>query len=125
MKKWKLLFWFVFTVELISLIRLPFSESIGLLDIFGLVFGGISLMPMYGFSYQIPIGNRLISKLIFFGNACFLSLPFSLSIVAFIGNPSIAQFVFSTLAMALALTVMYPLFMYAFRSDCLWTTNTV
>lgn len=122
MKKWKILFWILAVLTLIQLIALPFSESIQY-EILSVIFSGITLIPIYGYSYQIAIGNKLVAIIIFSLNClaflvCILALSLLLST-----SFSIFQLVVVLCILVVFWLIIYPQYAYAFKSGNLWSNN--
>ncbi|TMP22742.1 hypothetical protein CWB99_23860 [Pseudoalteromonas rubra] len=79
------------------------------------------LIPLYGYAFNVAIGSKAIAIAIFLFTA---AVPGGFTLifgVAFtIQHFSVVQLVSSTGSFALLLFILYPVFMYAFKSDELW-----
>ncbi|AZZ98873.1 hypothetical protein [Pseudoalteromonas sp. R3] len=125
MKKWQLLFGFAAFVTVSELIGLPFKENVDLSNFVSLIVSGILLIPLYGYAFNVAIGSKAIAIAIFVFTAVVpggFTLIFGVAFT--IQHFSVVQLVFSTGSFALLLFMLYPVFMYAFKSDELWLKNT-
>jgi hypothetical protein len=123
MKKWKLLFWFVaffFTMEMLSI---PFSDNLEVWDFTGVIFSGISLIPLYGYAYQVVIGSKVIAIIIFLLNAFGVGAGAVYGAVMLVSSFSLFMLMASTVSIGCSLIYIYPQFMYAFKSNALWASN--
>jgi len=127
MKKWKALFWLVAIFFAIDLLGMPFSNNIDMSDLIGLVISGISLIPLYGYAYQVAIGTKLTSTLIFLFNAlAVLAVLAGLLYGVILALDGIGLFQvlwFSFILASFGAIYLYPQFMYAFKSNSLWVPN--
>lgn len=120
MGKWKLLFWLVALFVAIGFISLPAKDNIDIWDFVGLIVSALSLIPLYGFSYSVPIGNKPFAIGVFALNAVKVSLT-----TFFMGYMMAVDF--QLLGASLGLIYigvlfiwLYPQFMYAFKSNEIW-----
>ncbi|GGB21903.1 hypothetical protein [Agarivorans gilvus] len=124
MKKWKALFWLVAIFFARDLLGMPFSNNIDMSDLIGLVISGISLIPLYGYAYQVAIGTKLTSTLIFLFNALAVLAGLIYGVILALGGIGMFQVLwFSFILAAFGAIYLYPQFMYAFKSNSLWLKN--
>ena len=107
----------------LSLIELPFKNKIGIADFVGLILCGFSLIPYYGYAYQVAIGNQVIAIIIFFINLLLTGFASYPGVVYTVHNISFLQLVFVFLGIALTAIIFYPQFMYAFKSKNIWSRD--
>jgi hypothetical protein len=123
MKHWKILFWIVAVSFATNLISAPFFISnLKMSDFIGTFIIGISLIPLYGYAHQVAIGIKEFSILIFSINAILVFIGFYyVALLAASGN------LYGILAILVVLICgvifLYPQFMYAFKSNNLWSKN--
>jgi len=121
MKKWKALFWLVAIFFAIDLLGMPFSNNIDMSDLVGLVISGISLIPLYGYAYQVAIGTKLTSTLIFLFNALTVLAGLLYGVILALDGIGLFQVLwFSFVLASFGAIYLYPQFMYAFKSNSLW-----
>lgn len=123
MKKWKVVFWVFAVFYVMGIISLPFQNDLDSSDFISLIFGGFSLIPLYGFANQITIGNKPIAIILFLINLATMGLVSLIGIIDTIENFSALQLLLTAIVSSLAAIFLYPQFMYAFKSKHLWDTN--
>ncbi|WP_390449890.1 hypothetical protein, partial [Pseudoalteromonas sp. MTN2-4] len=124
LKKWKFLFAFVAFITFLELVGLPFKENLKYSDFLSVIVSASTLIPIYGYAYGVAIGNKTIAILIFVLNVLIFGGISLLWLVLYTFNQfSLIQLLFSLGAFAFLLFVAYPVYMYAFRSDALWSEN--
>ena len=107
----------------IQLIGVPISGGQSFGSLIGLVIGGLSLIPLYGYAYEVAIGSKRIAIAIFSFNS-FVSVFGIISLVVAIWEHfGVVQMVASSLGLVFAWLYLYPQFAYAFRSNELWSVN--
>ncbi len=107
----------------ISIIGLPFQNRFSAGDSFGLIINGLSLIPIYGYAYQVAIGSKGIAIGIFIVNlpAFILGAHFGISLL--LEKQSYTQLFFSLLGLVVMCVMFYPVYKYAFGSKNLWSSN--
>ncbi|WP_105255721.1 hypothetical protein [Pseudoalteromonas sp. T1lg75] len=123
MKKWKITFALFCIMYLISVIRLPFSDTLTISDFIGAITGGLTLIPLYGFAYKIAVGSKLIAKLIFAFNGFIAILGIVLAALYLLNNFNFWQLLVTFIFLGFLYGFMYPQYMYAFRSQELWAKD--
>ena len=124
MKKRKFLFAFVAFITFLELFGLPFKESLKYSDFLSVIVSASILIPIYGYAYGVAIGTKTIAILIFVLNVLIFGGISVFWLVLYTFNQfSLIQLLFSLGAFAFLLFVAYPVYMYAFRSDALWSEN--
>ena len=118
MTKWKIVAYIFFAMFAVNIITMPFSDDLSIWYFVNLIAMGISLIPLYGFGWQIAIGNRLTSTIIFSLNS--LGIVIALYAVGFTAFNSFYSVTIFILTLALFGLFLYPQFMYAFKSNDLW-----
>jgi len=128
MIKWKILFWFVLITTVGSFISLPFKDSISIADFVALFYGGILAIPYYGYSYQKPIGNSLMWKLVF-ALLCITTIPF-VGNVAYLdiqriitGDAALIRSAFLLIFLGFIVVFFLAPYRYAFKSKDIWDKN--
>jgi len=128
MRKWKILFWFFAVLTALDFISLPFQKTINLADFIGLFVGALILVPYYGYSHSIAIGNKRLWQVVF----CILvalnllvGLPpiYSETLKIFSGDDSLLRAFFVILALIVLVILHIPPFRYAFKSEKTWAPN--
>jgi len=122
-KLWRFVFCIVALVVGVSFISTPFNNP-KLQDFIGLILGGMSLIPLYGYAYNVAIGSKKISIAIFVLNIPGVCYGALLAVLYFLSSPSITQFLLSSIGLSIFLLFIYPLYAYAFKSQQLWTRDT-
>ena len=120
---WKVVFWFWAFIVTAGFIATPFGHP-DVADFVWLIVGAISLVPLYGFAYQIAIGSKAIAALIFLVNLPLVCLELSHAVWLIFIAPGATQAFFSILGITLLLLFMYPLYAYSFRSSHIWGRYT-
>lgn len=123
MKKWKFVFGVAAFLFLLDLIKIPFKSDLEAFDFVSVILSGFSLFPIYGYAYQLTIGNKPIAIFTFGLNAVLALAAFSFVGWFAFNNPSAALFVGLGVVALLTGVYLYPQFMYAFKSDDLWREN--
>ena len=121
MKKWKIFFWVVSVIFVISLVTTPFRTEHTLFDAITLILTGLSLIPLYGYPYQARIGTKVIATCIFLTNLALFALVAYL-IATSVGVKVAAREFFGLVVFFVL--YMYPQYLYAFKSDHLWSEKT-
>ena len=107
----------------IQLIAVPLSGGQSVGSLIGLVIGGLSLIPLYGYAYGVAIGSKGIAIAIFSINGL-VSVFGLISVVAAVWQHfGVVQAVASSLGLFFMWLYLYPQFAYAFRSNDLWSAN--
>ena len=123
MKKWKILFGLVAFVFAIDLLTTPFSDDLHRSDFIDLIVTGFSLFPLYGFAYQVAIGSKGIAITIFCFNSLTSLFVIGYGLVKLFLAPAIPVVIVLVIFALFYLVLLYPQFMYAFKSDALWQNN--
>jgi len=123
MKAWKALFWLVLIFFILDLVKLPFSKNPGINDMISLFISGFSLMPIYGYAYQIGIGNKIIATIIFSINALGMAAANYFGMLMLLEEITRAQIILTIIALAISFIYLFPQFMYAFKSNHLWNQS--
>lgn len=120
MRKWKFLFWVMCFLTVLNIIQLPFSAELDIGSFIGSFITAISLVSFYGFSYRVAVGSKLLAIVIFGINALSM-LGFAIFSVLFLLTYLSAGtlFLFVT-GMGMLWVYMYPLYVYAFKSEDIW-----
>ena len=123
MKKWKAVFWILFVLFLLKIISIPLSGGAEFIDALILIYQGISLIPIYGYSYQIAIGSKTISIVIFSINFILIALSYIFFIYDL--NVEYDALFYSITLFSIFLSYIYllPQYRYAFKSDEIWRKN--
>jgi hypothetical protein len=120
MRIWKDIFWACVLLFIAQLATAPFSSAGTLWDAARLVTSGLSLVPLYGYAYQVAIGNKAIAFLIFSYNAILLTIAVLLAVYVLITEGSLFILFLVSLLLAVSFGFLYPQYKYAFDSDDLW-----
>lgn len=120
MNIWKDVFWFYSIVFVILVVTIPFSGHVSLGALVVLLASGITLIPLYGYSHQLPIGSKAIASIIFFYNAVLVLACLIACVYALITHWGLASILLSLLAMLYLFVFLYPQYRYAMKSDDLW-----
>jgi hypothetical protein len=123
MRIWKDVFWACALLFVVQLVTTPFSSAGTLWDVSRLIVSGLSLVPLYGYAYQVAVGNQAIAILIFGYNAIFLTIAVLLVIYALLTQWSLFILFLAFLFLALSFVFLYPQYKYAFDSDDLWVAS--
>ena len=110
----------LFAIQVIA-IPLGGGQSFG--SLIGLVVGGLSLIPLYGYAYTIAIGSRGIAIAIFSVNGLASIFGVISVAVAVWQHFGVVQLFASSLGLLFMWLYMYPQYAYAFRSNELWRAN--
>jgi hypothetical protein len=114
------IFWACALLFVIQLGTTPFSSSGTLWDVVRLITSGLSLIPLYGYAYQVAIGNKVIATLIFGYNAMLLMLAALLAVYTLMADWSAFVLLLVVVLFAVSFAFLYPQYKYAFDSDELW-----
>lgn len=117
---WRDVFWACALLFVIQLVASPFSSAGTLWDVARLIISGLSLVPLYGYAYQVPIGNRAVAIVMFGYNAIFTIIAVLLAVHVLVTDWSVTMLVLVFLLLALSFVFLYPQYKYAFDSDDLW-----
>ena len=120
MRIWKDIFWACAFLFVIQLGTTPFSSTGTLWDVAILIISGLSLVPIYGYAYQVTIGNKAIAIVIFGYNAIFIFIALLLAVYTLITDWSLFLLFLVFLVVAVSFAYLYPQYKYAFDSDALW-----
>jgi hypothetical protein len=123
MRLWKDIFWACVLLFIAQLATTPFSAAGTLWDAARLVTGGLSLVPLYGYAYQVAVGNKVIAFLIFSFNAILLTVALLFALYALITEGSLFILFLVSLLLAVSFGFLYPQYKYAFDSDDLWVAG--
>lgn len=124
MKKWKFLFWFMACITVLNIVSLPFEDDLDFVSFLAIVFWCLLLIPLYGFAFKVAIGNKAIATALFVLNVVVPGcLGLFFGVVYTIENFSLIQLAFSLGTLAFLAFLSYPIFMYAFRSNEIWSRN--
>ena len=123
MRIWKDVFWACALLFVIQLGTTPFSSAGTLWDVARLIISGLSLVPLYGYAYQLAIGSQAIAIVIFGFNAMFLTIALLLAVHALITGWSMFILFLVLVLLALSFAFLYPQYKYAFDSDDLWVAS--
>ncbi len=120
MLKWKIAFWIAAFFFAINLVNLPFQQDIKFLDFVGLINGGITLIPMYGYANKIAIGNKNIAIGIFL-----INLPLTIFSMAALTYYMVTDFhpvqiYILAFMIPLIIFLTLPQYFYAFKSENIW-----
>ena len=122
-KWWKILFGILLVFFVIEILGLPFEKSPGVSDVVWLIISGFSLIPIYGYAYQVAIGSKGIAITILLLNLPPIILGTYLAVMVFLNNQSAVQLFFSLLGFFVVGIIVYPMYRYAFHSNHLWCEN--
>jgi hypothetical protein len=114
------IFWACALLFVTQLLTTPFSSAGTLWDVVRLITSGLSLVPLYGYAYQVAIGNKAIAIVIFGYNAILLTIALLFAIHALINGWSLFVLFLVSLFLAVSFAFLYPQYKYAFYSDDLW-----
>jgi hypothetical protein len=114
------IFWACTLLFVAQLATTPFTSGGTLWDVVRLITGGLSLVPLYGYAYQVAIGNKAIAIVIFGYNTMLLIIALLFAIHALINNWSLFVLFLVFLLVAVSFAFVYPQYKYAFDSDDLW-----
>jgi hypothetical protein len=120
MKPWKDVFWACALLFGVQLVTTAFSSAGTLWDATKLLAGGLSLIPIYGYAYQVAIGNKAIAIVIFGYNTLFMLMVVLLALYVLVTQGSLFVLFLFVLLLALSFAYLYPQYKYAFDSDDLW-----
>lgn len=123
MRKWKVVFWIAAFFFTLDLIKLPFRANLNYLNFIWVIVWGFSLFPLYGYAYQIAIGSKTIAIAIFSFNTFITLAAFLIAALVNLGMPSIFTFIGLVVGLSILLAFIYPQFLYAFKSDQLWSEH--
>jgi hypothetical protein len=123
MRIWKDIFWACVLLFIAHLATTAFSSSGSLVDVVRLVAIGISLIPLYGYAYQVAIGNRTIAFFIFGYNAIFLTVALLFAIFGLVTEGSLFVLLLVCLLLAVSFAFLYPQYKYAMDCDDLWNAS--
>lgn len=120
MKKWKFLFWVMCFLAVLNIIQLPFSAELDIGSFIGSFITAISLVSFYGFSYRVAVGSKLLAIVIFGINALSM-LGFAIfSVLFLLTYLSVGTLFLFVTGMGMLWVYMYPLYVYAFKSEDIW-----
>ncbi len=117
---WKDIFWACVLLFVAQLATIPFSSAGTLWDAVRLITSGLSLVPLYGYAYQVAIGNRAIALLIFGYNTIFLTIAMLLAVYVLLTKGTLFILFLVVLLLAVSFAFLYPQYKYAVDSDDLW-----
>ena len=120
MRIWKDIFWACVLLFVVQLATTPFSAAGTLWDAVRLITSGLSLVPLFGYAYQVAIGNKATALLIFGYNAIFLTIAMLLAIYVLVTEGTLFILFLVFLLSAVSLAFLYPQYKYAVDSDDLW-----
>lgn len=123
MRIWKDIFWACALLFVIQLGTAPFSSAGTLWDAARLIISGLSLVPLYGYAYQVAIGNKAIAILIFSYNAIFLTIAVLFAVYVLVTEWGLLIQFLVFLLLAVSVAFLYPQYKYAFDSDDLWVAG--
>ena len=123
MRKWKLLFFVFLAICLVDLGFMPFQDDIGISHFVSAILGLTVLIPLYGFAYQVPVGNKVVAITICGFNAIIMGGFMILNFIQMLGDISVARAISFLIACGFAFLLMYPQYMYAFKSDKIWQST--
>jgi len=123
MKKWKFIFGIAALLFAIDLIQLPFRAQLEFSNFIAVIIGGLSLIPLYGYAYQIAIGNKPIAIAIFAVNVLISLAVLVTSAMPYFGNFGLGAILSIVCGVLFLAVFLYPQFMYAFRSNPIWGEN--
>lgn len=120
MNIWKDVFWFFTTVFVVLALVVPFTGGVSLPGLMVLLASGISLISLYGYAYQIPIGSKTIATVVF-GCSTLLVLGGLMQYgYALITHWGMGAVWFTILVLAYMFLFLYPQYRYALKSDHIW-----
>lgn len=120
MKIWKILFVLFLLLFILDLIGLALQNSISAGDAVGVFISGFSLIPVYGFAYQVAIGSKSIAIAFFSVNLLAILFVSFLAIAWLLKNPSLNVFAETIVSLMIFSLLIYATYMYAFKSNHLW-----
>jgi hypothetical protein len=123
MRIWRDIFWACALLFVVQLCTTPFSSAGSLWDVARLIASGLSLVPLYGYAYQVAIGNKVTAGLIFGYNTIFLVIASLLSVYSLVTDWSAFVLMLVLLLLAVSFAFLYPQYKYAFDSDALWAAS--
>jgi len=114
---WKDVFWACALLFVVRLRASPFTSAGTLSDVTRLMISGLSLIPLYGYAYQVPIGNRAVAIVMFGYNAIFTTIALRLAAHVRVTDWGLTILFLVFLLLALSFVFLYPQYKYAFDSD--------
>lgn len=121
MRIWKDVFWFFTLLFVLLAVVMPFSASLSWLDTLILLISGITLIPLYGYAHQIPIGSERIAGMLFACNALLAAAGLAWCVHALLTDWGAGRILVTCLALLYAFVYLYPQYRYAFRSQQIWS----
>lgn len=125
MNIWKDVFWFFSIIFVILVVTIPFSGHVSFAAMLVLVASGITLIPLYGYSHQLPIGSKTIATVIFIYNALLVLAGLIACLYALITHWGMGQVLLALLVIMYLFVFLYPQYRYALKSDALWQQHPV
>lgn len=122
-KWWRILFGILLIFFVLDIVGLPFEDNLTFSDAIWLTISGLSLIPVYGYAYQVAIGSKLIAIIILMFNLPALMFGMYLSTILFANFESVVQLFLFVLGLVAVGVIIYPMYRYAFQSDHLWNEN--
>ncbi len=102
---------------------LSFQNRQSVEDTIETLINGFSLIPVYGYAYQVAIGSKGIAIVIFSINFLAILFVSYLAVVFMLNNLSISSFASTVVSFLVFAVIIYPMYKYAFHSNELWSKN--
>ncbi len=122
-KWWRILFGILLVFFVIDVLGLPFEENLDFSYAVWMTISGLSLIPIYGYAYQVTIGSKAIAIIILLLNVPAILFGMYLSTVVFASFQSAIQLFLFVLGLVVVGVIIYPMYRYAFHSNHLWGEN--
>ncbi len=123
MKIWKILFVLLLLLFILNVMGLSFQNRQSVEDTIETLINGFSLIPVYGYAYQVAIGSKGIAIVIFSINFLAILFVSYLAVVFMLNNLSISSFASTVVSFLVFAVIIYPMYKYAFHSNELWSKN--
>jgi len=119
--KWKIFFWLSSFFISVAIASLLFTEiDINFTDALSLAVQVLGQFFIYGYAYQVEIGNRIISGIAFYLNLTLCLYVILISAKELITESTITNFSILAPGIALSLIVLIPLYLYTYKSENIW-----
>jgi len=119
--KWKIFFWLSSFFISVAIPSLLFTEiDINFTDAVSLAVQVLGQFFIYGYAYQIEIGNRIIAGIAFYLNLTLCIYVILISATELFAESTITNFFILAPGIALSLIVLIPLYLYTYKSQNIW-----
>ena len=124
MLKWKILFGVVAAFFILELVSMPFKTSLDFGDLIGMIFSGLTLIPLYGYAYKLRIGNKYIAATIFIVNAIVMAIGLIYALALLIANFNGYAVTVFVAVLVCSYLYLLPQYRYAFQSNSIWVVDS-